>query len=186
MKQLTTILFLAIVFCSGLRSQTAARLFATMPEIEMPLLDAIARNELLDGFSTDSGTLNILEDTCRLTALTDNYLQLTVPGGTTELIVLPMPNESHVVCLIQTVCAPVCDSRIGFFTTTWKRLDADLFFVPTLREKNLSGSIDFVSYRFRPADATLIQHCTTMSATADATAQQSDSLIFKWKAGRFE
>jgi len=45
--------------------------------------------------------------------------------------------------LIQTVCAPVCDSRIEFYTTSWKKLAASVFVT-------LAGKNDFLKDSINP------------------------------------
>ena len=65
--------------------------------------------------------------------LTNDYLLLqTTERSTVEMKLLPLVNNTYVVCMISTVNGPVPDSRIEFFTTNWEPLaTSDLFTQPT-------------------------------------------------------
>lgn len=53
--------------------------------------------------------------------LTNDYLLLqTTERSTVEMKLLPLVNNTYVVCMISTVNGPVPDSRIEFFTTNWE------------------------------------------------------------------
>ena len=68
-----------------------------------------------------------------LQKLTNDYLLLqTTERSTVEMKLLPLVNNTYVVCMISTVNGPVPDSRIEFFTTNWEPLaTSDLFTQPT-------------------------------------------------------
>jgi hypothetical protein len=206
MKRTATLIVLILCLTTNGLSQTTAELFISMPAREMPLLNTNARAELLDSFiaNGNAATVNAFEDTCRLIALSEDRLQLSSPGGLTELIVLTMPNESKLVCLISTVFTPVCDSRISFFTIKWKPLETGLFFKPAGRnsfireESNASDpngtriplGMDFFRYEYHPEDQSLVQEYTSPNLLNDeekpASMVITNSVVFQWTAGRFE
>lgn len=111
------------------QGQTAISLFAGMPESEFLPLTVSDRLDLIDLYKAGQKAVvkNSFEDSCSVIRMTDDYVQLQTGNTTTELFLLPMVNDSKVVCLIQTVCAPVCDSYLEFYTTAWKNLPASIF-----------------------------------------------------------
>jgi len=58
----------------------------------------------------------------------DDYLQIkTSDAGTLELKLLPVRDDSVVICVIRTVCTSVCDSHISFYSSDWNKLDNERF-----------------------------------------------------------
>ena len=124
MKQF--ILLFLLMISSAVFSQTVGDLFKSMPA------------ELLPGVSEGNKTM-LLVDTGKTAvpyplgeiqkvAQSDDYLQIkTSDIGTTQLKLLPMGNDSVIVCLIKTVCGGVCDSHLSFYTTDWKKLNSEAF-----------------------------------------------------------
>ena len=52
----------------------------------------------------------------KLKKLTDDYLFLQTTGSSSmEMKLLPLNDSVKVICVINTVCGPVCDSEISFF-----------------------------------------------------------------------
>jgi hypothetical protein len=59
-----------------------------------------------------------------------------------------MINDSKIAGLIQTVCAPVCDSYLEFYTTSWKKLAASAFIT-------FADKYDFLKEGIHPEDETV-------------------------------
>ncbi len=117
---------------SFLHAQHMREVFGKMPETLFMTVDSIGKQDLMDLYS-DNRSARIkdkLNDTCELKVFTEEYLRLENGKNSTEIILLPMINDSKVVCVIRTVCSPVCDSRIAFYTTEWRPLERDIFFTP--------------------------------------------------------
>lgn len=121
MKKLlvATFLFISVIACS----QTIGDVFKTMP------------SRLLPGISEGNKTM-LLVDTGRTVIPyelgqfekekhTDTYLRIkTSEVGFTQIKLLPLINNSRIICVIKTVCGNACDSDIKFYSTEWDEIDA--------------------------------------------------------------
>ena len=144
------IVFAVFLFCITVRflqAQTVNELFVSLPEPALLTLPVSDRMDLIDLYKAGkkSTVINFLGDSCSILSMTDSYLQFRTGKNTMELFLLPMINDSKIVGLIQTVCAPVCDSRIEFYTTAWKKLAVSVFI--TFASKN-----DFLKEGVNPED----------------------------------
>lgn len=112
-----------------IQAQDAASVFKKMPDKYLLLIDSTKKLDLVDLYEAKlvARVKNVFNDTCELKELVDNYLLLESGNTTLEIILLPMINDSKVICTINTVCVPVCDSKISFYTIDWKPLDANAF-----------------------------------------------------------
>lgn len=64
----------------------------------------------------DRGTFSELE---RL-AISPDYISLqTSDAGTTQIKLLPLINDSKIICVVKTACGKICDSQVQFYTTKW-------------------------------------------------------------------
>jgi len=136
MKSKLIFIILLSITIRSVQCQTASEMFVKISDPAFLPLTVSDRMDLIDLYkSGEKATVkNSFEDSCSITRMTDDYLQIQTGGNTTELFLLPMINDSKIAGLIQTVCAPVCDSRIEFYTTSWKKLAASAFI--TLAGKN--------------------------------------------------
>ena len=108
---------------------------------------------------------------------------------------------------IETVYAPVADSRVSFYTTEWQPLTATDLYVPVTEDMFLKGeaelsqlglssvqSLDIflVKYSLSVEDATLTAEYTTPQYLDEERQNEIKSLlktnavIYKWNSGRFE
>lgn len=122
-------LFLLINVVVPFHGQTAGELFVRFPELKSLALNTSDRLDLMDLYKAgEKATVkNRFGDSCSILRLTDDYLQIQTGKSQLELFILPMINDSKIVGLIQTVCAPVCDSHLEFFTIAGKKLKANSF-----------------------------------------------------------
>jgi len=119
-KNLFLFLFVVFSFCSF--GQKVADVFKTMPDSLLPCLSEDNKIMML----VDTGRTVIPYQLGEFEKLnhTDSYLNIrTSEAGTTQIKVLPLINNTKIVCVIQTACAMVCDSQISFYTTEWEKLD---------------------------------------------------------------
>jgi len=137
-------LFAALRFVHG---QTVAELFVKLPETAFLPLTASDRMDLIDLFKAGekASVKNSMDDSCSLLRLTADYLQIRTGGNTMELFLLPLINDSKIVGMIQTVCAPVCDSYLEFYTTAWKKLSTAVFIT-------FANPSDFLNEGVQPED----------------------------------
>ena len=137
----------------------------------------------------------------------NDYLRLqTSKIGTLQLKLLPVSEDSVVVCLIKTVCGNVCDSHISFYTSEWKKLGKEAF-LPTISAEIFLNSSQKKSENDKyavslpdiyPISATFNETGTDLTLTfhykerlAEEQIQQlepllkGDSLVLTWKNGSF-
>jgi hypothetical protein len=195
---------------ASIKGQTASELFLSMPAEKFLALSETNRLDMVDLYSAGqkAETLNQLEDSCEILSLSDIYLEIKTGNHKMELFLLPLVNDSKIVCLIQTVCAPVCDSYVEFYTTTWKRLNEDLFISPAglswfLKEgldpedqkvKNalIPLDISLMQFHFDPEKQELLQYYTTPEYVDRYDREKAEVYlkgiprIFKWNQTRFE
>lgn len=110
-------------------------------------------------------------------AKTKDYIAIeTSKAGKIEAKLLPLINDSKIVCVVKTVCGGICDSQIFFFTTEWEPLDVEAlmpaksveWFVAKssiaedkLGEVNsLLSDVNPVKYILSPANNTVIAEST--------------------------
>ena len=144
-----------------------------------------------------------------LEKLTDNYLLLQSTERTTiEMKLLPLVNNTYVICQIVTVKGPVADSRVSFFSPDWKPLDAADMLTPVtadwfIREDADKSSVAYIEstsrldmdlFRFQlsPDDYTLTQTYTTPEYLDKETQKKLKPFlkdtpkVFTWKKSSFE
>ena len=204
------ILFLLSLAVHRIQGQTASALFSKLPESEFLPLTVSDRLDLIDLYKAGQKATvkNRFDDSCSIVRMTDDYLQIQTAKNTTELFLLTMINDTKIVGLIQTVCAPVCDSRLEFYTISWKKLSTSVFI--TFANKNdflkegmnpedekvknalIPLDIFFMQLHYDPDKQELLQYYTTpdylsaddkenvMPYLTDAPKQ------FKWNQMRFE
>mgnify|MGYP000535548494 FL=1 len=148
----------------------------------------IPAENTMNGFST-------------LQKLTNDYLLLqTTERSTVEMKLLPLVNNTYVVCMISTVNGPVPDSRIEFFTTNWEPLaTSDLFTQPTsdwyikqgidkkdeaYQEAASHLDMDLIQYRLSPDDQTLTAIYTTPQYLSQEAREKIEPYLIEPKSIR--
>lgn len=114
---------LICVFALGMNAQDMTSVFTAMPDQYIPQLEHAWRKDLVDLYTSgkESRLKNTMNGFSTLQKLTNDYLLLqTTERSTVEMKLLPLVNNTYVVCMISTVNGPVPDSRIEFFTTNWE------------------------------------------------------------------
>jgi len=122
-----------------------AALFTNMPDQYIPQLENAWRKDLLDLYTSgkEAQLKNTMDGVSSIRKLTPDYLlvQLT-ERSTLEIKMLPLVNNTHIVCMVTTIDGPVSDSRVEFFTTDWQLLNATDLFTPTTSEWFWKEDID--------------------------------------------
>lgn len=153
------------VFALGVWAQEMEALFVSMPDSNIPQLENAWRKDLVDLYKSgkEAKLKNTMNGFSTLKKLTSDYLLLEVTERSRiEIKLLPLVNNTNVVCFVRTVSGPVADSRVGFFTTEWAPLDASDLFTPVsadwfIKEDADRGSTDFLSATSR-LDMDLIEY----------------------------
>jgi len=137
------------IFISTLAfSQKIDDVFKTMPNNIVPGLSDGNRTMLL----VDTGKTIIpypLGEIEKL-AYSPDFLKIkTSEIGTTQIKLLPLINDTQIMCVVKTVCGNACDSHIKFYSTDWKELDANLLLPDISAESFLDSSKkDTDNYKF--------------------------------------
>jgi hypothetical protein len=114
----------------GGRAQELRSLFVAMPDSVLPLLTKTNRMDCIDFLDSNmkAEVKNRFNNTSELKVLTKDYLELQLTSqSSVEMKLLPMNDSVKVVCMVHTVCGPVCDSEITFYDTQWKQLPSKNF-----------------------------------------------------------
>lgn len=187
-------------------AQQVGDLFKRMPPSLLPGLSEGNKTMLL----VDSGKTTVPYPLGEITkeAYSNDYLKLkTSDSGTLQLKLLPVSEDSLVICLVQTVCADICDSRISFYSLGWEKLNKDAF-LPTFSEKIFLNSsendsendkyavslpdINPISASFEKTgtDLTLTFHykerLTKKQIEQLRPMLKSDSVVLTWNNGSFK
>ena len=203
MHHLILLFFLSL--SNIVEAQQVGDLFKAMPPELLPGVSEGNKTMLL----VDSGKTTVPYPLGEIVkeAYGNDYLRLqTSKIGTLQLKLLPVSEDSVVVCLIKTVCGNVCDSHISFYTSEWKKLDKEAF-LPTISAEIFLNSSQKKSENDKyavslpdiyPISATFNETGTDLTLTfhykerlAEEQIQQlepllkGDSLVLTWKNGSF-
>ena len=130
MGKFTLVIFLCFLVNINLVAQDINSVFPNLPRDIIYGLTPDMKQSLLDdpNDSTKFVATAIYEKIERK-ALSDNFISLkTSEVGSTDIKLLPLINNSKIICLVQTVCGTICDSKISFYTDKWEPIDsAELF-----------------------------------------------------------
>lgn len=126
------ILLIIAFLCSSfyISAQNIADVFLTMPDNIILGLESTEK-EILIANAKDTTEIMISKDiggSVKRLAVSDDYIALqTSEVGTTQIKLLPLINDSKIVCVVKTVCGSACDSQIRFYTTKWIPIEQNLF-----------------------------------------------------------
>ena len=201
---------LICVFALGMNAQDMTSVFTVMPDQYIPQLENAWRKDLVDLYTSgkESRLKNTMNGFSTLQKLTNDYLLLqTTERSTVEMKLLPLVNNTYVVCMISTVNGPVPDSRIEFFTTNWEPLaTSDLFTQPTsdwyikqgidkkdeaYQEAASHLDMDLIQYRLSPDDQTLTAIYTTPQYLSQEAREKiepylSEPKVYTWQKYHFQ
>ena len=167
-------LFITILLTTlTLRAQDIASLFVEMPRDILFVLTDNNRKDMVDLYvnGKEAEVLNAMRGDSKLIQLNENYIKLQLTTqNTVEIKLLPLINKTQIICVVQTACAPVCDSQISFYTTQWEPIENKGLVKPftfqdflnttgidTEKRKNALTSLDthFFRYQLSPDDNNL-------------------------------
>jgi hypothetical protein len=195
------LLIISLSATIAIHAQKAKEVFISLPESILLDLNNNARLDLVDLYEAgrEAVVLNSFNDSVSIEKLTDDYFYLKTGISSLQGIVLRMINESILYCLIQTTCAPVCDSRIEFYSVSWNQLNSDIFITPApaawfLDERGNFPALDIplIQWVYDPETASLCQIYNTLqnlSKEDQAKIRHSvknETKEYKWNGIRFE
>jgi len=167
----------------GILSQKIEEAFINMPDEMIVQLEEAWRKDLVDLYkSGKSATLdNMMLGKSTMKQLTDDYLLLQLTKySTVEMKLLPLVNNTHIICMITTVSAPVADSHVSFYTTEWQPLPAAQLYDPVTEEWFWKEDIDRSSHQFMDARALLNIFLFKYSLSPDAPTLTCEYMTPAW------
>ncbi|MCC8155593.1 MAG: DUF3256 family protein [Tannerellaceae bacterium] len=121
------------LLCLTIQAQEIENYFIAMPDSLIPHLENEWRKDLVDLYSSgkEARLRNMIGGYSTIEQLTPDYLLLsTSERSLIEMKLLPLVNNTYIICLITTVEGPVTDSRIAFYTTDWEPLNSSDLYTP--------------------------------------------------------
>lgn len=153
---ITVIIFISTI--STLSAQEIGSIVLSMPNNIIFGLEAAQKDKLIaDPKDTtqiivDRGTFSAIK---RLKISSDFISLQTSAMGTTQIKLLPLINESKIICVVKTVCGKACDSQIEFYTTKWVPIPQKELFPETDKDWFIKPDTDKNTQCFKNAYAAL-------------------------------
>lgn len=111
---------------ASLSAQDMTSVFLSTPENMLFGINAEGKDKLIAA-PNDSSIVEVdseLNGKVKRLKISDDYISLqTSDAGTLQIKLLPLVNESKIICLVKTVCGKACDSQINFYSTNWVPLE---------------------------------------------------------------
>lgn len=153
-KLILAISFLFINLIAVKAQDNLISVFYNLPDAVVSGLNAEMKDLLLAN-PTDTAEVTVetgVYDSIKRLAIADDYIMLqTSPAGTVQIKLLPLINESKIICVIHTVCAKACDSHISFYTTKWTPIAQSDLFPAKRTDWFIKSDVDRGSQEFRNA-----------------------------------
>ena len=154
-------IFLILAFCFLIsltgKGQTINSVFINMPNNIVYGLTTDMKESLLENpKDTTKFVGTAIYEKIRRKVLNDNFISLqTSDVGLTEIKLLPLINGSKIVCLVQSVCGTICDSRISFYTEKWEPIESAGLFPDRAIEWFVKEDVDKTSEKYDHAISSL-------------------------------
>lgn len=156
MKKIITLAL--TIYCSfSLSAQDITKVFLEIPSTILFELDAEQKDKLVSNIA-DTTTISVESPlgTIERTAISEDFIALkTSEAGTLQIKLLPLVNDSKIICVVKTVCSKACDSQVQFYTTAWVPLPLTNLFPQKNISWFLKNDIDKSSDDFKNAVATV-------------------------------
>lgn len=125
MNKLVTTLILSFALTAIAFAQDINKVFKDMPRDIIYGLNPELNEMLLDSpTDTTKFVATAVYEKIKRKEINSEFISLqTSKAGTTEIKLLPLINESKIICVVQTVDGTITDSRITFYTDKWEPID---------------------------------------------------------------
>lgn len=206
-----TIVFIAtgIFTLTSVRAQNAKQLFVGMPDSIAPLLTSVNRADCIDFLESKMKAQvdNRFGSKSEMTELGKDYIHMQMtPQSVWQMKLLALNDSMNVVCVINTACAPACDSSVLFYTPDWKPLStSDFITFPSLddfltapdstaiyafEEAHRSADILLMKADLNKENTELTVTLTTPEYMSKETAEKlmpflRRPIVYSWKNGAF-
>lgn len=203
MKKIVLALCLAASTMS-MSAQYISPFFTSMPDDIVDYLSTANRQDLTDLYKAGKTAKveNLLKGQTELKEVEEDQLTLQMTEASTfQMKLLPLNDTAKIIAIIETACAPACDSRIRLFTTNWKSLNVNEIlpkitlsdFLTTDKidnEKVKLLDIPFYSYAFVKNSTDLTISLDTKNYLSKDDAKKIADLIkpsitLHWNKGQF-
>lgn len=183
MKKTTvlTILFISIIYnCYG---QTLSDVIKTMPENIVWGITQEQKEEILtnpkDSIIIVSG--NNLYNKYIRKELSGNYIKVqTSDVGDIQIKLLPLINNTNVICVVKSICKDFCDSNISFYTMDWIKIEDNSLFPKPEIKWFIKSDIDKLSDDYRNAIAVIDLLPIKLTLSPDSNLIQAELDIEKY------
>lgn len=130
MKKFALAISLYLLVNVGLSSQDINTVFINLPkDIVYGLTPDMKESLLEDPNDSTKFVATAIYEKIERKGLNSDFISLkTSEVGTTDIKLLSLINGSKIVCLVQTVCGTICDSRISFYTDKWEPINVSELF----------------------------------------------------------
>jgi len=158
MKRTIFIIFTLLTSYISVSAQDIETVLLNMPDGIIAGLETTHREQLLlNPQDTASITVSRGElGTAKRKAISSDYIEIqTSEIGTTQIKLLPLINDSKIICVVKTVCAKVCDSQMQFYTTSWMPIPQKELFPEKNKEWFFKKNIDRNDQDFQNAYASV-------------------------------
>ncbi|MDR0823728.1 MAG: DUF3256 family protein [Prevotella sp.] len=177
MKRTLSVIIFAILATYSASAQNIGEVFLTMPESIVFGLDAAAKEKLM---LNPKDTAEVVVERgefgeVRRLALSADFVSLrTSEAGATQIKLLPLVNDSKIICVVKTVCAKVCDSRVQFYTTKWIPIPQGDLFPKKDKGWFIKPDVDRDSQDFQNACAALDMNPISIRLSPDDTSLEAE------------
>ena len=137
----------------SVNGQSLKSVFEKMPREMIYGLTKEMKEELFEN-TQDTSTFvsTLIYERIKRQEINTEYISLkTSDAGTTTLRLLPLINNSKIVCVVKTIDSGISDSEISFFTENWELIDDNDLFPPKNIDWFIKEDIDRTSEKFQHA-----------------------------------
>lgn len=134
------------------QSTDIEKVFVAMPDSMIPQLEEPWRKDLIGLYKSGKKPRlkNLMDGYSQVEEMSDNFIAIQVTERSRiEIKLLPLVNNTYIVCLARTIFGPVPDSQLSFFTTGWEPLVNEGMFTPTDPEWFYKDDIDSSTPEFK-------------------------------------
>lgn len=138
---------------------------------------------IIPALSVDNRTMLLVDSTARVIPTVfgeveeltyrDDYLKVkTSDVGTAQIKTLDTKNDTYIVCVIKTVCAPACDSDIKFYDSEWEEIDKSTL-LPSMTVES------FITFKDNQKHQTIYKSLLPDICLIDARFDDTGKLVLK-------
>lgn len=144
MKRILLTILAVFTLMGMLSAQDINAVFAKMPRDIVYGLNPDLNEELLENPSdTAKYVSTAIYEKIKRRALNSEFISLqTSDVGTVEIRLLPLINDSKIICVVKTVDSVIADSQVFFYTDKWEPIDGSDLFPPKDISWFLKSDID--------------------------------------------